>query len=96
MECSLCTNGPRVRFSIRDYLKHLQLFHAHQPTFKVTCGIGGCLQSYTNMNTYSNHVYGVHDLSTDFASSTSLSDVLTDSIRSDATSSDCGNSDCDE
>lgn len=68
MECSLCTGTPRVKFSIRDYLKHLQLFHAHQPTFKITCGIGGCPRSYTNMKTYSNHVYGVHNLSSDPAS----------------------------
>lgn len=64
MECSLCSNTLRARFSIRDYLKHLQLFHAHQPTFKVTCGIGGCPRSFINMKTYSNHVYSVHDLST--------------------------------
>ena len=64
IECSLCNTLLRVSYSIRDYLKHLQLFHAHQPTFKVTCGIGGCCRSYTNIKTYSNHVYGVHDLST--------------------------------
>ena len=76
MECSLCTiNGPHLRFSIRDYLKHLQLFHAHQPTFKLTCGIGGCSQTYTNMKTYSNHVYGVHDISNDLASAASLSEA---------------------
>lgn len=64
MECSLCNTSLRVKFPIREYLKHLLLFHAHQPTFKVTCGISGCSRSYTNLKTYTNHVYGVHDLST--------------------------------
>ena len=63
MECSLCNTSLRVKFPIREYLKHLLLFRAHQPTFKVTCGIGGCSRSYTNLKTYTNHVYGVHDLS---------------------------------
>ena len=66
MECSLCvaSGGPRLSYqSIKEYLKHLQLFHAHKPSFKVICGIGGCLRSYANINTFRNHIYSVHDVS---------------------------------
>lgn len=59
----MCNTSLRVKFLNREYLKHFSLFRAHQPTFKVTCGIGGCSRSYTNLKTYTNHVYGVHDLS---------------------------------
>lgn len=51
---------PRVNFMISDYLKHLQLFQVHQPDFRVTCGISGCQQYYTNMGTFQNNVYSVH------------------------------------
>ena len=60
LTCSLCTNIQRVKFTFNDYLKHLRLFHVHQANFRVTCGIGGCQQSYTNIRTFQNHVYDVH------------------------------------
>ena len=58
--------------------------YTHQPSFKAICGIGGCLQSYTNIKTYTNHVYGVHDLSTNLRSESS------DSYRGDSTTT-CNN-----
>ena len=60
--CSLCSRGdvPRVKFTISNYLKHLQLFQVHQADFRVICGINGCQRSYTNMGTFQNHVYSVH------------------------------------
>ena len=66
MECSLCvtSGGPHLSYqSVREYLKHLQLFHAHQPRFKVICGIGGCARSFTNIKTFRNHIYSVHNVS---------------------------------
>ena len=68
VECSLCTHTPPLRFSIANYLRHLRLFHVHQPNFDIKCGIGGCCRSYTNIGTFQNHVYAVHDSSKDSSS----------------------------
>ena len=38
----------------------LRLFHAYKPDFKITCGINGCLRSYTNVGTFRNHVSAAH------------------------------------
>ena len=61
LRCSLCT-GLSVQFNtIGDYIKHLRLFHAHRPDFRVTCGINGCLKSYSNLGSFKNHVLFVHN-----------------------------------
>ena len=61
LTCSLCT-GLSVKFNIiGDYIKHLRLFHAHRPDFKVTCGIDGCLRSYNNLGSFKNHISFVHN-----------------------------------
>ena len=57
--------------------QHIRLFHAHQPDFKVTCGISGCQRTYTNFGTFRNHVYDVH------------SDSITEVDSVNATSVDC-------
>ena len=46
--------------SVGEYTKHLRLFHASKPDFKITCGINGCQQAYTNLGTFRNHLYGIH------------------------------------
>ena len=35
-------------------LKHIRLFHSHQPNFSIKCGIGGCQQ------TFQNHISAYH------------------------------------
>lgn len=60
LTCSLRT-GLSVRFSIGDYIKHLRLFYAHRPDFKVTCGINGCLRSYSNLGSLKNHISLMHN-----------------------------------
>ena len=60
--CPLCS-GLSVKFNIADYVKHLRLFHAHRPDFKVTCGINGCLRSYSNLGSFKNHISFVHNTS---------------------------------
>ena len=71
---------PHIRFLIRDYLKHLQLFHAHQPSFKVTCEV-------IPLTPIMCMVY-IHDLSqSNLATMASLSEVPTTS--SDTAFNDC-------
>ena len=53
-------SASHLKFHVSDYIKHLKIFHAHQPNFKVICGIGGCQRNYTNLGTFQNHIYGVH------------------------------------
>lgn len=60
--CPLCS-GLSVKFNIADYVKHLRLFHAHRPDFKVTCGINGCLRSYSNLGSFKHHISFVHNTS---------------------------------
>lgn len=61
MECPLCSDVRSIKYDWRDYLKHLSLFHAHHPDFKIPCRIDGCQRTYTNMRTYQNHVSSVHN-----------------------------------
>lgn len=61
INCSLClASGMQLGLKICDYIKHLRLFHTHQVDFKFTCGIDGCVRSYTNIGTFKNHVSAVH------------------------------------
>ena len=61
LTCSLCTELTTVKFaSICDYIKHLRLFHAHRPDFKVVCRINGCIRSYSNLGSFKNHISSLH------------------------------------
>ncbi len=60
--CPLC---PRERtsalqLSLREYLKHIQLFHSHQPGFRITCGISGCARTFQNFLTFRCHISAFH------------------------------------
>lgn len=59
MVCPLC---PLIRKydNLTDYLKHVVLFHSHQPNFSITCGIGGCLRIFKNIRTFRNHISARH------------------------------------
>ena len=61
LTCPLCSSAAHIKFDYRDFCKHLRLFHAHQPGFKVPCRINGCQRSYTNLRSYQNHVSNVHN-----------------------------------
>ncbi|XP_065887419.1 uncharacterized protein [Dysidea avara] len=61
LTCSLCSAASHLRFDITDYVKHIKIFHAHDPSFKVTCGIGGCQRTYSNFRTFVNHVSAADD-----------------------------------
>ena len=61
ISCSLCClSGLKINVKICDYIKHLRLLHAHQTNFNFTCGIDGCLRSFTNIGTFKNHVSAMH------------------------------------
>lgn len=60
--CPLCPSERtrRLNFNVSKYLKHVRLFHAHQPNFHISCQINGCQRSYRNFSTFKNHVSDKH------------------------------------
>ena len=60
--CQLCPaeRALSLPFTLKDYLRHIELFHAHQPNFRITCGIGGCQRTFHNLQTFRNHVSDHH------------------------------------
>ena len=62
MVCPMCPElqTSLLHLKLPEYLKHLKLFHLHQPHFSVTCGIGGCMRTFTNLRTFQNHISGFH------------------------------------
>ena len=61
IKCPLCPVSFHKLSSVGEYTKHLRLFHASKPDFKITCGINGCQRVYTNLGTFKNHLYGMHN-----------------------------------
>lgn len=49
-----------LNINLTDFLKHVQLFHSHQPGFSITCGLDGCLRSFSSFKSFRNHVYSYH------------------------------------
>jgi len=60
LTCPLCSVASHLKFSLSDYIKHIKIFHAHNPSFKITCGINGCQRMFTNFGTFTNHMYDKH------------------------------------
>lgn len=60
LQCSLCSHTSHLQLDLTAFLKHIKLFHAHQAAFKLTCGIDGCLRTFTNFRTFQNHVSDMH------------------------------------
>ena len=59
----ICLSMPSVRhlkFDRWDFVKHLRLFHVHQPGFKVPCMEDGCPRTSTNLRTFENHLSTAH------------------------------------
>lgn len=56
-QCQLCvTKAP----DLKHLLKHIRQVHAHQPGFKLCCGLSGCPRMFTTFEVFRNHVYAVH------------------------------------
>ena len=62
LTCPLCPAemAHNLPFNTKDYLKHIQLFHAHQPNFHIICGISGCPRSFRKFHTYRKHISDSH------------------------------------
>ena len=60
MEKIICSAASHLKFNVKGYVQHIQPFHAHHSSFRVTCGINGCQKTYTNFGTFSQHVYSFH------------------------------------
>lgn len=43
-----------------EQLKHIKLFHSHQPSFSITCGLSGCLRTFSNFQVFRNHISAYH------------------------------------
>lgn len=56
--CPLCPDFRATKFQL--LLPHLRLVHSTRPGFSVTCNIEGCSRTFTNIKTYTNHLYGDH------------------------------------
>ena len=56
--CSICHS-----FASLDYtsvLQHIGSVHAWEPWFKITCGIEGCVHTYTSYRCYRDHIMNKH------------------------------------
>ena len=58
--CKLCSAPSHLKFNIRGCIQHIHLFNKHKADFRTVCGIDGCLRSFANFGTFTNHVYSVH------------------------------------
>lgn len=59
--CPLC--GIHQSKNLSDLMRHIRLFHADEPNFKIDCTLQGCCRSYKNYHTYRNHIYAFHSTS---------------------------------
>ena len=60
--CSLCPyeQTAHLNLNLTELIKHIQLFHSHDPSFAITCGLDGCMRSFRNFRVFRNHVYSFH------------------------------------
>ena len=61
--CPLCPyeRTSSLNLDLTNFLRHIELFHSHQPSFNITCGLGGCLRNFKNFRVFRNHVYAFHN-----------------------------------
>ena len=46
--------------TLKAVVRHMASVHAHDPLFRVCCGIDGCSWSYTNFYSFKKHLYRKH------------------------------------
>ena len=97
LSCPLFSNVSHLTLDFKGLLKHLSLFHAYQPDFKVPYAIDGCSRHFTNLRTYQNHMSSVHNCCKDIESSVHVeqdsSGVIESSSDMNENNSDCDNND---
>ena len=59
-------------------MKHVSRVHSHSSGFSITCGIQGCLRSYTNYTSWSKHVNNKHSLES--STTTELHSEINDDV----------------
>ena len=71
--CPICPRELTVglKFNLTEFLKHVKLFHSHQPNFSITCGVRGCMRSFHNYITFRNHLYMYHSCDSNLSNDTS-------------------------
>lgn len=57
-ECPLCTDFRATDFQL--LLPHIRLVHSTRPGFSLQCSIENCSRFFTNLKTYTNHIYSEH------------------------------------
>ena len=55
--CPLCDFNSRT---LPEWFSHLRLVHSSEPNFLVTCGIDGCMKTYSKFASLNSHVYRYH------------------------------------
>ena len=61
-ECIFCKTN-RLFDKFPDYFRHITLYHATEPNFKLTCDISNsCGVTYKNFTSYKMHIYRHHEL----------------------------------
>ena len=58
--CPLCLSICAPTFPLA--MKHISRIHSFSSGFSITCGIQGCLRSYTNYSSWSKHVHNKHNI----------------------------------
>ena len=56
--CPLCDSFAAT--NVKGVVRHIGLVHSHEPGFRITCGVGGCMRTYTKFNSYKKHMYVKH------------------------------------
>ena len=56
--CPLCESFASP--SMKGVVRHIGLVHAHEPGFRITCGVRECSRAYTNFSSYKKHMFVKH------------------------------------
>ena len=77
--CSFCSV---IKFNLKKYLCHLELYHQHSPDFVVNCGLEHCRKQYSSVASLRNHYYRCHkEIIVDVP--TPVCDVTNENVRYD-------------
>ena len=56
--CSICDSFASLNYSA--VVRHIGSVHAWEPRFRITCGIEGCIRTYTSYRRYREHITNKH------------------------------------
>ncbi|KAL1454668.1 hypothetical protein MTO96_043738 [Rhipicephalus appendiculatus] len=60
MDVKYCPRCPFFSRQLTRVISHIGLVHSAEANFNVFCGIGGCVNTYTNFTSYRSHLYCCH------------------------------------